>query len=118
MEAMTEKEYQKQIDVLEQKLALYEKDAGKRGYFALNKIINQQIDHLNSFDLKKEIGTNAKEDATFNRTRDIWEALPKMLSSLNSLKGELKIGKEDEEEERKVIPLSPQAIAKSNTTGF
>ena len=46
----------KKVAALEQRLSLYENDAVYRGYYALNKIVNQQVDILNSFNLQSEIG--------------------------------------------------------------
>ena len=86
----------KKIKELEEELSFYKKDPQKRGYFALIKILNQQIDYLGEFNIKSKIGGKASEDATFARTQGIWENLPKMISSLNELKVELKITKEDE----------------------
>ncbi len=86
------------IKELQDELALYKNDPQKRGYFALIRILNQQIDYLADFNIKNKIGGKASEDATFARTQGIWENLPKMISSLNELKVDLKITKEDEAE--------------------
>ena len=77
------------IKELQEELDLYKKDPQKRGYFALIRILNQQIDYLGHFDIKSKIGGKASEDATFARTQGIWENLPKMISSLNELKVDL-----------------------------
>lgn len=90
---MTDEE---KIKELEKKLSFYEKDPQKRGYFSLVRIVNQQIDYLNAFNIKEKIGGKPSEDGTFVRTKDIWENLPKMISSLTDLKQQLKISKEDE----------------------
>ncbi len=84
------------IKELQQELDLYKKDPQKRGYFALIRILNQQVDYLNQFNIKSNIGGKASEDATFARTQGIWEKLPTMISSLNELRTELRITKDDE----------------------
>jgi hypothetical protein len=84
------------IKELQEELALYKNDPQKRAYFGLVRILNQQVDYLADFNIRNKIGGKASEDATFARTQSIWENLPKMISSLNELKVELKITKEDE----------------------
>ena len=93
-------ELKKKISVLEQKLALFEKDPAKRGYFSLCRIVNQQVDFLNNFNIKSKIGESAKEDATYGRTKDMWENLPKMISSLSDLRIQLKIKGDEDDEDR------------------
>ncbi len=107
------------IDELRKKLEQYEKDPEKRAYFALVRIVNMQVDYLNDFNIKTNIGGKASEDATFARTQGIWENLPKMISSLNDLKTILKIKKSDEQDEIKNQRTSPESIANAlgNTAG-
>lgn len=107
------------IDQLKHKLEQYEKDPEKRAYFALVRIVNMQVDYLNDFNIKSNIGGKASEDATFARTQGIWENLPKMIASLNDLKTILKIKKSDEEAESRNQRTSPESIADvlGNTAG-
>ena len=93
----------KQIIVLEQKVSLYEKDPSKKGYYSLRRIINQQIDYLNGFNIKGNVGGKASEDATYARTKDMWEGLPKMITSLNDLGVSLKITAKDEDDDAPFI---------------
>lgn len=93
----------KQISVLEQRLALYEKDAIKRGFYALNKIVNQQVDILNDFKIKEKMSTSSKEDPTYDRVEAIWLKLSPMLTSLNALKIELKISGKDDDDDANFI---------------
>ena len=99
------------IEELRYKLDQYEKDPEKRAYFALVRIVNMQVDYLNDFNIKTNIGGKASEDATFARTQGIWENLPKMISSLNDLKAVLKIKKSDEQEIVKNQRTTPESIA-------
>lgn len=107
------------IDELKKKLEQYEKDPEKRAYFALVRIVNMQVDYLNDFNIKSNIGGKASEDATFARTQGIWENLPKMISSLNDLKAILKIKRADEQDESRNQRTSPESIANvlGNTAG-
>lgn len=101
------------IEDLQAKLDLYEKDPEKRAYFSLVRIVNQQVDYLNQFNLKSNIGGKASEDATFARTQGIWKELPEMIKSLNDLKIVLKINKQDEIQDSKIKRTSPESIAAS-----
>lgn len=107
------------IEELVKKLAYYEKDPEKRAYFALVRIVNQQVDYLNDFNIKNNIGGKASEDATFARTQGIWEKLPSMITSLNDLRAILKIKRQDEEDEMKIQRTTPESVAENigNTAG-
>lgn len=108
------------IEELKKKLEYYEKDPEKRAYFSLVRIVNQQVDYLNDFNIKSNIGGKASEDATFARTQGIWEKLPSMITSLNDLKAILKIRKQDEEDELKRQRTTPESVADNigNTAGM
>ncbi len=98
------KDLEKKVIVLEQKVQRYEKDAVFRGYYALNNIVNQQIDILNGINLKTEIGSNPKEDKQYDRVKGIWEGLKGMIIDLNGLKADLKITG-DETFDNKDVPF-------------
>lgn len=101
-----------EIDDLKKELAFYKNDPEKRGYFAIIRIVNQQVDYLNDFNIKNHVGGKASEDATFSRTKDMWENLPKMISALNDLKVTLRISKKDEDEEKSISKnTTPESIA-------
>jgi hypothetical protein len=106
-------DYKKKVSVLEQKLRLYENDPDKSGFFALKRIVNQQVDYLRNFTIKDRISGKASEDATYARSKEMWESLPKMISELNGLKRELRINNEDEEKESKNTNqrTTPESIA-------
>lgn len=98
-------DYKKKVSVLDQKLSLYEKDPYKRGYFSLQRMINQQIDLMNEFNLKKEVDTDPKESKKYDRVKGIWEGLKTMLIDLKTLKSEMKISSADEKEYAEGIPF-------------
>lgn len=111
-----EKELEKKIKVLEQQLSEKDKiikDPSKRGYYALSKILYQQIEYLENFDLKKEIGANPKEDKVYDRVKGIWEGLKSMIIDCRLLKQELKITPDEEEREaaKRALGTSPESIA-------
>lgn len=85
-------------------------DSSVRAFFALNRIINQQIDLLNDFDLKSNVEGKKSENAAFERTQSIWKEMPKLVSELNSLRNEMKIDDKEDEEEI-LIEYSPENVA-------
>lgn len=115
--------YKKQVSVLEKKLAEAEKiikDPTKRGYYALNRILYQQIQFLEDFDLKEQIGANPKEDKIYDRAKGIWEGLKTMILDCRTLKGELKIPLDEEEKEiNKIYRITPESVSDvlGNTAG-
>lgn len=108
-------EEEKKIKVLEQRLSEAEKiikDPAKRGYYALNKILYQQIEYLESFNLKEQIGGNPKDDKVYERTTKIWEGLKTMIMDCRQLKTELQITSDEEEKElKKIYRTTPESIA-------
>lgn len=118
------KELQKKYDALEKKLTEAEKiikDPAKRGYYALNKILYQQIEFLEGLNLKEQIGTDPKFDKTYDRSKGIWEGLKTMIMDCRALKIELQITAEEEKKEMKKIynNLTPESISNvlGNTAG-
>ena len=101
----------KKVAALEQRLSLYENDAVYRGYYALNKIVNQQVDILNSFNLQSEIGQNPKEDKKYDRVKSVWEGIKSMIVDLNALKLELRLTG-DEDRDGKKVPFIERIATK------
>lgn len=102
--AETIESVKKELDAVKKELELYKKDAIYRGYYVQNKIVNQQIDILEDFNLKDEIKSNPKEDKYYDRAMKISEGMPDTIIGLNKLKTELKItGNEDKD--KKNVPL-------------
>lgn len=117
------KELQKKYNALEKKLTEAEKvikDPSKRGYYALNKILDQQIEYLENFSLKAQIEADPKQDKIYERVTKIWEGLKNMIMDCRSLKQELKITPDDDEKEsKKISRTTPESIADvlNNTAG-
>lgn len=86
------------IEELQRELDFYRNDPEKRGYFALRRIVNAQIDFLNSFNVKTNVSGKKSEDASFERTQGMWEKLPKMIADLADLKNQLRVTSKDEKE--------------------
>ena len=53
---------EQELKEAKEELAMYKNDPEKRAYFSLVRIVNQQVDYLNSFNIKTNIGdhTNLK----------------------------------------------------------
>lgn len=103
------------MDSLEKQLEHYKKilgagDIATRSYISAVKILEQQVDFLNNFNIKENISKATKDDATYSRASDMWEKMPKMISELHKLKNEL--GIEYVEKEEELIPVSPQNIGR------
>lgn len=116
-------QFKKQIIALEKRLSEYEtivKDPSKRGYYALNKILYQQIEYLENFNLKTQIEADPKQDKIYERVTKIWEGLKTMILDCRTLKSELKIPNDEEEKEiKKIYRLTPESVSDvlGNTAG-
>jgi len=108
-------ELNNEIRKLKQQLAEKEriiKDPAKRGYYALNRILYQQIEYLENFNLKEQIGADPKQDKIYERAKGIWEGVKTMILDCRALKSELKIPFEEEEKEiKKIYRTTPESIA-------
>lgn len=111
------KELQRKYDALEKKLTEAEKiikDPARRGYYALNKILYQQIEYLEGFNFKGQIAANPKDDKVYDRTKGVWEGLKTMIMDCRALKAELNIPKEEEEKViKRIYRTTPESIADS-----
>lgn len=113
----------KKIKVLEKMVTDQErilKDPSKRGYYALNKILYQQIEYLENFILKTQIEADPKQDKIYERVTKIWEGMKTMIMDCRTLKSELKIPNDDEDRElKKIYRLTPESISDvlGNTAG-
>lgn len=99
---------EEKIKELEEKVLYYESDHTKRGYFSLSRIVGQQINLLNSFNLREEIIKNPKDDKYYDRVKTIWEGLKTMILDLKELKVQLKIGDEQSEDDVNFIETIAQ----------
>lgn len=95
----------RKVAFLEKENALYKNDASIRGYYVQNKIVNQQIDLLDKFDLEKEIKLNPKEDKFYDRAIALSDNMSKTITALNALRSELKISG-NEERDKRSVPLA------------
>lgn len=111
---MTEvEELKKQLEYYRKMLSISDQDVAVKGYLAYVKIVRQQVEHVESFNIKSHIEGKKSENAMYERTEAIWKNLPDMISSLNRLKIELKIEFDPNEGKQKVGATTPQSLAKA-----
>lgn len=104
-----------ELEELKQKLSLFENDASKRGFYTLNRIVNQQIDFLNKFQISTKIASDDKAiQIEYKNAKELWEGLPKLISSLNEIREKMGIDPKEEDEVNipKIVPVNPQSISK------
>lgn len=88
-------------------------DIATRSYIAMVKILEQQIDFLNSYNIKSNISSDEKKDTiAYKNAKDLWEGMPDTVLKLNKLKNEL--GIEYVEKEEEYVPISSKQIANGN----
>jgi hypothetical protein len=107
---MTEQiDYKARCEEYEKRMGIGENDPAKDGYLVLVKLLRQQNDYLNSFDISLKIGQLAKEDAVYPRAKEMWSDLPAMITKVSNLRIELKM--DGEEKKSTYVRASPKAIA-------
>lgn len=108
-----EKDYRKLCEEYEKRLGIGEHDPAKEGYLVLVKILRQQTDFLDSFNIKSKIASEEKVDAiAYKNAKELWEKLPDMIESVSSLRITLKIDGEDKRASYK--PISANSISSAN----
>ena len=110
------KDEKQKVSVLEQKLRLRELPAKMRGFYALQRIINQQSDYLNDFVFKDEISKNPKDEKTYDRASDVWEKLAANITKLNALETELSISGDEAKDTQKKPSFLDRTL--SNGTNY
>lgn len=106
------KDLEKQNVFLQNKLRLYELPSPARAYYVGQKMLNQQVDYLDKFELEKEIGANPKEDKIYDRAISLFEKLTTNATNINSLKSVLNLsGNEKEDTKNEYQPYTPEMAA-------
>lgn len=113
MQESTE-ELLKKIAHYEKILGISENNLSYRGYLAYQKMLEQQISHIERFTLTPDMLEGKKtENAYYERTESMFKSLPDSISSLNRLKAELKIEFDPNEGKPKFGATSPQSIGRN-----
>lgn len=92
------KKLEREVESLKEKLKTYESPGDMRAYYAMQRILNQQADFLNKFDLESEIKRFDRDDKVYDRTSELWEKLPVAISKLALLKTEIGITGNEEKD--------------------
>lgn len=92
---MSEVDYKKKCEHYEKLLGIGEYDPVKSAFVVLIKMLNQQSEFLNDFNIKSHIADSDKESPKYKRAMDMIDGLPKMITAVNDLRGTLKLTKED-----------------------
>ncbi len=100
----------KKIEVLEQKLRLYEGDGEMRAYYALRRIVNAQVDYINGFEINTHIGSDPKTDKVYDRAEKLWSGLKDLTSDLVALKSIVKATDVEETD----LPKTPTSFLDAN----
>lgn len=92
------KELKQKVDVLEKRLALYERNGSKGLFFALNKKANEIQKILNDSDLKSVFSDFDTAPKKFDRLKDLFMDAPKFIQSIETLRKDLGITGTEEQE--------------------
>jgi len=103
---------QKELEYYKKKLSLGEQDVAVDGYMAYVNLVRQQVEFIKDFKVKEHIDGKKAETVLYERAISMGEGLPKMISSMNSLKLELGVEYDPKDGQDKVRASSPQSIFK------
>ena len=74
--------YKDRCEMYEKILGVGQYDPVKNAFLVYVKMLNQQIEFLNEFNIKSHIGDSDKESPKYKRAMDMIDALPKMITSV------------------------------------
>jgi hypothetical protein len=103
----------KELEYYKKKFSVAEYDVSVDGFLAYVKIVQQQVEHVKTFNISDHISGKKTENAMYERTEAIWKNLPDMISSMNRLKKELNIEYDPNVGKQKVGATTPQSLAKA-----
>lgn len=92
---MNDTYYKDKCETYEKILGIGQYDPVKNAFLVYIKMLNQQIEFLNDFNIKSHIGDSDKESPKYKRAMDMIDALPKMITSVSDLRSTLKLTKDD-----------------------
>lgn len=103
----------KKVAHYEKLFAVAQNDLSYKAYLSFVKIVEQQVDYIDTFKIANIIADKKTESPQYERAESIWSNLPKLISSLNNLKAELKIEFDPNDGKPKFGPTSPQSIGRN-----
>jgi len=102
----------KQLEFYQKKFSVAEYDLAIDGYLVYAALVRQQVEYLKDFKIKDNINGKKAETVLYDRAIAMGESLPKMITSMNALKMELKIEFDENQGKEKQKAISPQSIGK------
>lgn len=109
----TVEELKKQLEYYKKRFSVGEHDIAIDGYLAYVALVRQQVEFIKDFKVKEHIEGKKSDTVLYDRATDMGEKLPKMISSMNSLKTELGIEYDENTGKPKMTATSPQNIGRS-----
>ncbi len=106
---MTEQEC-KELEHYKTLFSIAEYDVALNGYLAYVNLVKQQVEFIKDFKIKENIEGKKNETVLYDRAIAMGESLPKMISSMNNLKLELKIEFDENEGKQKSGATTPQSL--------
>lgn len=108
----TEEQLKSKIVEYERRMGIGEDDPAKEAYLVYVTQLRERTTYLKGFKLSEKIGSAVKDDPVYGRAIDLIDSLPKMISSVTTLRIELKM--EGEEKKNTYKPISAKEIANGN----
>jgi len=112
--AETIEDLKKELDYYKKLLGIGGYNPATNGFMILIEQLRQRTDYLKEFRIKDKIGSAVKDDPVYARAMDLVDGLPKMISSVNALRMELKIDYDVDADKPKPRASSPQSIGKTD----
>lgn len=107
------------VEALKKELEYYKKifgiaqyDPATKGYIVLVQQLRQRNEFIDGFKIIEKIGSAVKDDPVYARATDLIDSLPKMISSVNSLKLELGVEYDASEGIERKGATTPQSLVK------
>lgn len=104
-----EQELEKKISEYERRMGIGDDDPAKDAYLVYVTQLRERTAFLKGFKLSEKIGNAVKDDPVYARAIDLIDSLPKMISSVTTLRIELKM--DGEKAKNTYTPISSKAIA-------
>lgn len=102
----------KQLEFYQKKFSVAEHDLAIDGYLVYAALVRQQVAYLKDFKIKDNIDGKKTETVLYDRAIAMGESLPKMITSMNNLKMELKIEFDENEGKVQMGASTPQSMFK------
>lgn len=94
-------------------IAKYEESGMAKLYYSLNRKMWEMADRLNDTDLR-DVNFDDPKDKTFDRLKIIWQDAADLSAAVKALGDLAGVTGDEEKDVRRIIPISPQSIARGN----